>query len=97
PSLPSFPTRRSSDLSAFELRDLQLLSGLHHGLRAVRQTVDFLERPRPAREFLEGALDAGEHRLERDTRFFPGFDERPIQGRKQRDRKSTRLNSSHGS
>jgi hypothetical protein len=64
---------------------LQLLGGLHHGLRAPSQAVD---APRPTALlagliFVEGRVDASERCLQRYAGIAPGFNQRPVQRREQ--------------
>src|SRR5690606_40039364 len=76
----SFPTRRSADLQATQQREYPVESGGRRGRRL----------PRLAQRDLRGVEGRGEHP------GLPGHTvQRGGQGVDRRDRKSTRLNSSH--
>src|SRR5207248_3731836 len=84
-SLPSFPTRRSSDLGEIYLRGLQRLSAVAFGTRPGRFLTRYLALP------FGGAfvvLEGLQHVVNPISRALTG-------NRVYLDRKSTRLNSSH--
>src|SRR5690606_41232705 len=82
-SLPSFPTRRSSDLRGLQ----QPLHLLHHPVATRRPRL----APRRRRAARGGA--AGDGRGEGNPRHLAGHVR--LRHRREVDRKSTRLNSSH--
>src|SRR5690606_41748255 len=76
---PAFPTRRSSDLPFF----------FHGGIHAAQCAARRPSRTNAKRLAVRALLEAG-----RAARRMLGMD-RPTEPRRPRDRKSTRLNSSH--
>src|SRR5206468_12037266 len=88
PALPSFPTRRSSDLLGGRRRPD------HAGHRRLRPLGSVLLAVAPARLRPEPELRA-RPAPSRSTGGVPAGADAPGRGRRLRDRKSTRLNSSH--
>src|SRR5204862_7341140 len=91
PHLPSFPTRRSSDLRTLEFDGARLTLPLSasNGRRAIRRPADdFIQRHLPlmaVRQTDDGHAEVQQVGNDREERgFLPAVD-----------RKSTRLNSSH--
>ena len=59
------------------------LRGAQDFLRTIGEAVDFAKSLGALVVLLKRTINPGEHRLQRDACFLPGFDERPVQSGKQ--------------
>ena len=71
----------------------QLLRGFHHRLRAPRQAI---HAPHPSAllprfVFIEGRIDAAQHRIQRNAGLAPRLDQRPIERGEQQQRTASPL------
>src|SRR5690606_40955057 len=89
---PSFPTRRSSDLHAVSIRQVQIENG-QIKIAAARQAAGLAQRARAAHRTVAEHREIRQQRLELEVVID---DKNPALALAHtRDRKSTRLNSSH--